>query len=71
MSFFGMVFNYMLRVNINLAIVAMVKAKNDSNSTMENDVCGYGEEMEDGSSDSVSTSKEISSVLTIVGIDKL
>lgn len=42
MAFLGMVCNYMLRVNINLTIVSMVKGSNssqDSNSAME--VCNY------------------------------
>ncbi|XP_066952133.1 putative inorganic phosphate cotransporter [Macrobrachium rosenbergii] len=51
MSFFGMVFNYMLRVNINLTIVAMVKHKNSSNSSIE-DVCHFGDGMEDDPSES-------------------
>ncbi|KAK7066596.1 hypothetical protein SK128_005107 [Halocaridina rubra] len=52
MGFLGMVFNYMLRVNINLTIVAMVRASNTSNSSEIEDVCGYGDESDDHSSDS-------------------
>ncbi|KAG0712043.1 Sialin [Chionoecetes opilio] len=43
MAFLGMVFNYMLRVNINLTVVAMVKV--DANSSQANssaqEVCGF------------------------------
>ncbi|CAL4065038.1 unnamed protein product [Meganyctiphanes norvegica] len=44
MAFLGMIFNYMLRVNINFVIIAMVKAKNETNETIGeiDDVCGYG-----------------------------
>lgn len=42
LAFFGMSFNYMLRININLAIVAMVLPSNDSDSTdNDNNECGY------------------------------
>ncbi|XP_068204283.1 putative inorganic phosphate cotransporter [Palaemon carinicauda] len=51
LSFFGMVFNYMLRVNINLTIVAMVKPSNSSNSSIE-DVCHFGNGTEDQTSES-------------------
>ncbi|KAG0717344.1 putative inorganic phosphate cotransporter [Chionoecetes opilio] len=43
MAFLGMVFNYMLRVNINLTVVAMVKV--EANSSQANgsaqEVCGF------------------------------
>nr|XP_027225758.1 putative inorganic phosphate cotransporter [Penaeus vannamei] len=44
MAFLGMVFNYMLRVNINLTIVAMVKAANTTNKSEAEDVCGFGDD---------------------------
>ena len=45
MAFLGMVCNYMLRVNINLTIVAMVKG--DANSSLGNnsakEICNYSD----------------------------
>ncbi|XP_076069277.1 putative inorganic phosphate cotransporter [Oratosquilla oratoria] len=51
MAFLGMVCNYMLRVNINLAIVAMVKPSESNITNGAQDVCGFGNSS-DTSSDS-------------------
>ncbi|KAK3877665.1 hypothetical protein Pcinc_017627 [Petrolisthes cinctipes] len=49
MSFLGFVVNYMLRVNINLTIVAMVKTSNSSNSSDSvQEVCGFDDETSSG-----------------------
>ncbi|CAL4241455.1 unnamed protein product, partial [Meganyctiphanes norvegica] len=47
LTFLGLMFNFMLRVNINFSIMAMVKNKeqtNHTNATLGNaDVCGFGQ----------------------------
>ena len=39
LAFFGFIFNYMLRVNINLTIVSMVNYTKDDNDTDDINEC--------------------------------
>lgn len=44
MAFFGMAFNYMLRTNINLTIVSMVKPDNETRNNSAAEVCGFDDD---------------------------